>query len=65
MEKEEILNYLEQNGKTSITKLSVDLKIHYYKIKTLIEELKKENKIKIIKNRHYTYVELNITGGYK
>jgi len=57
MEKEEILNYLKKNGKTSITKLSKNLKIHYYKIKGIIDELGEENKIKIIKSRHYTYID--------
>lgn len=58
MEKEEIVNCLKKNGKISISKLSVILRIHYYKIKNLIAELKKENKIRIIKNRHYTYIDL-------
>ena len=58
MEKEEILNYLKKKGKISISKLAIDLKIHYYKIKEIVAELEKENKIKIIKQRHYTYIKL-------
>ena len=59
-EEEIILDYLKKNGRTAISKLSLNTKIHYYRVKTVIQNLDKQGKITIEKTGlgYFTYIKL-------
>ena len=58
-EKKQILKYLKKSKSlVSISKLSKELKINYYKIQILMRELEQDKKIKITLKKRNTYLEL-------